>query len=34
LFFDRDGTGRTYAAVRFAILEDHAVINASDVTAV
>jgi len=30
LFFDRDGTGTTYAAVRFAILENHAAITADD----
>ncbi|HVI30190.1 calcium-binding protein [Hansschlegelia sp.] len=30
LFFDRDGTGGAYAAVRFAILENHAAVTAAD----
>ena len=30
LFFDRDGTGGAYAAVRFAILENNAAITAAD----
>jgi len=34
LFFDRDGTGGTYAAVRFAILDNHAAIMAADFTVV
>ncbi|GLK67892.1 beta strand repeat-containing protein [Hansschlegelia plantiphila] len=34
LLFDRDGTGATYAAVRFATLENHAAISAADFTVV
>ena len=34
LCFDRDGTGGAYAAVRFAILENHAAITAADFTVV
>ncbi|MFJ5487212.1 hypothetical protein ACIKTA_06070, partial [Hansschlegelia beijingensis] len=34
LFFDRDGTGGTYAAVRFAILDNHAALTAADFTVV
>ncbi|MFJ5486731.1 hypothetical protein ACIKTA_03430 [Hansschlegelia beijingensis] len=30
LFFDRDGIGATYAAVRFAVLANHATIDADD----
>ncbi|MFJ5486815.1 pre-peptidase C-terminal domain-containing protein [Hansschlegelia beijingensis] len=34
LFFDRDGTGTTYAAVRFATIENHAAMTAADFTVI